>query len=105
MATPVRLTRLARAVLDANVLANALVVDILLRLAYFEQLFMRKPAARIPIGSIGNRRESTVSDPNCSKDSRTLSLAATNTGLSNVRMTRATGMCWLRRLRGEPSMS
>jgi len=40
MTSPVRLTRLARAVLDANVLANALVVDILLRLAYFERLFI-----------------------------------------------------------------
>jgi len=40
MTSPVRLTRLVRAVLDANVLANALVVDILLRLAYFERLFV-----------------------------------------------------------------
>jgi len=39
MPKPPKIIRLARAVLDANVLANALVVDILLRLAYFERLF------------------------------------------------------------------
>jgi len=40
MPTRGKLIGLARAVLDANVLANALVVDILLRLAYFERLFI-----------------------------------------------------------------